>query len=172
MSGDFSDTYYSSWSYVVTNWNLYNWTIFSQTETVGVCIFGLLAGLAMRYTHRYKVRCVLRYFSTPTIGLNCLRGNQRIVDLIYSGSSCLPGSSVSSATSSCTTLVGPTQRMSPPPGSLPSLVNILHSHYLLRAIFVREIQRRWPRLDTDPQWCRRWYLPRLRQRHGPGLRPA
>lgn len=56
LSGDFAGTYYSSWTYVVTNWSLYDWTIFSQTETVGLCLFGLAAGLAMRYTHRYKVR--------------------------------------------------------------------------------------------------------------------
>lgn len=107
-----------------------------------------------------------------------LRGIRHIVDLIYSGSSCLPGSSVSSATSSCTTLVEPTQRTSPLADPPPSLLNLLHSlthsltSSLVRVISAWEKQRRWPRLDTDPQWCRWWYLPRLRQCHGPGLRPA
>lgn len=36
LSAEIARTYYS-------NWNLYDWTIYSQTETVGLCVFGLAA---------------------------------------------------------------------------------------------------------------------------------
>jgi hypothetical protein len=55
MSGNMRSTYYSSWVYVVKDWSLENWTYFTNTLTVGLCVFGLLAGLILRATHRYKV---------------------------------------------------------------------------------------------------------------------
>ncbi|KAH8830058.1 MFS general substrate transporter [Flagelloscypha sp. PMI_526] len=54
MSGNMRSTYYSSWVYVVKDWSLENWTYFTNTLTVGLCVFGLLAGLILRATHRYK----------------------------------------------------------------------------------------------------------------------
>ncbi len=32
-----------------------DWTYFNKTVTVGLCVFGIVAGLIQRYTHRYKV---------------------------------------------------------------------------------------------------------------------
>ena len=32
-----------------------NWVFFNNTTTVGLCVFGLLAGAIQRATHRYKV---------------------------------------------------------------------------------------------------------------------
>ncbi|KZV89449.1 MFS general substrate transporter [Exidia glandulosa HHB12029] len=66
LSGTMRSTYWGSWSYVVTNWSTYTWTIFSNTLTVGLCVFGLVAGVIMRYTHRFKwmqisgicIRCI------------------------------------------------------------------------------------------------------------------
>ncbi|KAH7100188.1 MFS general substrate transporter [Auriculariales sp. MPI-PUGE-AT-0066] len=59
LSGAMRSTYWTSWSYVITDWSLYNWTLFSNTLTVGLCVFGMIAGLLQRYTHRYKVRSTL-----------------------------------------------------------------------------------------------------------------
>ncbi|KAJ7575104.1 major facilitator superfamily domain-containing protein [Mycena floridula] len=54
LSGYLSDTYYWSWVYVVKDWDLKNYTYFSNTETIGLCVFGFVAGLIQRATHRYK----------------------------------------------------------------------------------------------------------------------
>jgi len=32
-----------------------NWVFFNNTTTVGLCVFGMLAGVIQRATHRYKV---------------------------------------------------------------------------------------------------------------------
>ena len=39
-----------------------NWVFFNNTTTVGLCVFGLLAGAIQRATHRYKVT----FRPTPT----------------------------------------------------------------------------------------------------------
>ncbi|PWN51464.1 MFS general substrate transporter [Violaceomyces palustris] len=54
MSGTLRSTYYSSYVYIVTNWNTRQWNYFLTTETVGLCVFGICAGLLQRATHRYK----------------------------------------------------------------------------------------------------------------------
>ncbi|GAA5921965.1 hypothetical protein JCM6882_005919, partial [Rhodosporidiobolus microsporus] len=55
MSGNIRSTYYSSWVWVVKDWSLRDWTFFTNTLTVGLCVFGLLAGLLQRLTHSYKI---------------------------------------------------------------------------------------------------------------------
>lgn len=47
-------TYYSSWVYIVTDWNYQQWVYFNNTLTMGLCFFGAVAGAFMRYFHRYK----------------------------------------------------------------------------------------------------------------------
>jgi hypothetical protein len=54
VSGNMRSLYYSSWVWVVKDWSLRDWTFYTNTLTVGLCVFGLLAGLIQRYTHRYK----------------------------------------------------------------------------------------------------------------------
>ncbi|KAF9020549.1 MFS general substrate transporter [Hymenopellis radicata] len=64
LSGNMRSTYYSSWVYVIKDWTIREWTYFNKTVTVGLCVFGIVAGLIQRYTHRYKG---LQFFG------NCIR---------------------------------------------------------------------------------------------------
>ncbi|OXG22594.1 siderophore-iron transporter Str1 [Cryptococcus neoformans Tu401-1] len=54
LSGYLSDTYWSSWLYVVKDYNDKDYTYIMNILTVGLCFFSVLAGLAQRYTHRFK----------------------------------------------------------------------------------------------------------------------
>ncbi|KAK0501456.1 MFS general substrate transporter [Armillaria luteobubalina] len=54
LSGNMRSLYYSSWTWVVKDWTTRDWTYFNKTVTVGLCVFGIVAGLIQRYTHRYK----------------------------------------------------------------------------------------------------------------------
>ena len=47
-------TYFSSYTYIVSNWSLQGWTYFSNTLTLALCSFGVVAGALQRLTHRYK----------------------------------------------------------------------------------------------------------------------
>lgn len=46
--------YFDEWVYVIKPWNNTNWGYFTNTETTCLTLFGILAGLLQRYTHRYK----------------------------------------------------------------------------------------------------------------------
>ncbi|TFK33911.1 drug:h+ antiporter [Crucibulum laeve] len=48
------NTYLYSFIIIVKPWSLVNATYFSQTQTVALTVFGITAGLAMRYLHSYK----------------------------------------------------------------------------------------------------------------------
>lgn len=50
-----TDIYWSSWLYVIKDYSTRDYTFMNQIETVSLCLFGFIAGLIMRYTHRYKV---------------------------------------------------------------------------------------------------------------------
>ncbi|KAJ7073237.1 major facilitator superfamily domain-containing protein [Mycena belliarum] len=54
LSGNITLTYFSSYVYVVKDWSLTNYTYFTNIVTVGLCVFGVLAGTLQRITHRYK----------------------------------------------------------------------------------------------------------------------
>ncbi|WWC63938.1 uncharacterized protein I303_106544 [Kwoniella dejecticola CBS 10117] len=54
LSGYIHSTYYLSWVYVVVDWSAKDYNYFSNITTVGLCLFGVVAGLIQRYTHRYK----------------------------------------------------------------------------------------------------------------------
>ncbi|KAH8929000.1 MFS general substrate transporter [Atractiella rhizophila] len=68
IAGNMRSTYFSSWVYVVTDWSLKDWTYFTQTLTVGLCVFGLMAGLIIRVTHRFKYLLIIGH-CIKTIGM-------------------------------------------------------------------------------------------------------
>lgn len=47
--------YFSSYVFVVKDWNYTNWTYFNNTLTLALCIFGVIAGILFRVTRRYKI---------------------------------------------------------------------------------------------------------------------
>ncbi|KAL7412358.1 major facilitator superfamily domain-containing protein [Mrakia frigida] len=47
--------YLSSYTYIVKDWSIDEWTYYSNTLSISLCLFGVIAGLIMRYTHRYKL---------------------------------------------------------------------------------------------------------------------
>ncbi|WVQ89262.1 hypothetical protein IAS59_003015 [Cryptococcus gattii] len=54
LSGYLSDTYWSSWLYVVKDYNDKDYTYIMNILTVGLCLFSVLAGLVQRYTHKFN----------------------------------------------------------------------------------------------------------------------
>ncbi|KIY43665.1 MFS general substrate transporter [Fistulina hepatica ATCC 64428] len=54
VAGDLRGLYFSSYVYIVTDMSTQNWTYFNNTLTLSLCVFGLIAGLIQRWTHRYK----------------------------------------------------------------------------------------------------------------------
>ncbi|OCF35666.1 hypothetical protein I316_02721 [Kwoniella heveanensis BCC8398] len=54
LSGYVHSTYYQSWVYVVVDWTPRNYAFWGNIVSVGLCLFGVVAGLIQRYTHRYK----------------------------------------------------------------------------------------------------------------------
>ncbi|ODN80959.1 hypothetical protein L202_03072 [Cryptococcus amylolentus CBS 6039] len=54
LSGYIHSTYYSSWIYVIVDWSARDYQYWSNIITVGLCFFGVCAGLIQKYTHRYK----------------------------------------------------------------------------------------------------------------------
>jgi uncharacterized membrane protein len=47
-------TYWSSYVYIVTDMSDRTWTYYNNILNMFLCSFGLVAGLVLRYTHRYK----------------------------------------------------------------------------------------------------------------------
>lgn len=46
--------FFSSYVFVVKDWSYRDWTYFNNTLTLALCIFGVIAGVLFRVTHRYK----------------------------------------------------------------------------------------------------------------------
>ncbi|UZJ54080.1 hypothetical protein CBS101457_003400 [Exobasidium rhododendri] len=47
--------YFSSYIYVTNQWTNYQWTVFINTDTVGLCFWGIVNGLLQRRFHRFKI---------------------------------------------------------------------------------------------------------------------
>ncbi|KAG8707245.1 hypothetical protein FRC08_000619, partial [Ceratobasidium sp. 394] len=54
FSGFLRSLYLSSFVWVVKDWNTRQWVYFNNTMSITLCVFGLVAGLVLRYTGRYK----------------------------------------------------------------------------------------------------------------------
>lgn len=54
FGGMISLLYFSSYVWVVKDWNPRDWTYFNNTLTMALCFFGVVGGAIQRYTHRYK----------------------------------------------------------------------------------------------------------------------
>ncbi|CAE7200818.1 unnamed protein product [Rhizoctonia solani] len=54
FSGFLRSLYLSSFIWVVTGWNTREWVYFNNTMTITLCVFGMVAGLVLRFTGRYK----------------------------------------------------------------------------------------------------------------------
>ncbi|OAX34932.1 MFS general substrate transporter [Rhizopogon vinicolor AM-OR11-026] len=59
MSYYLTYTYLYSFVLVVKPWSLVNATYFIQTQSVALTLFGIIAGVSMRYLHRYKYVLVI-----------------------------------------------------------------------------------------------------------------
>lgn len=54
MAGNLRSLYWSSYVYIGKPWSIADWTYYNNTLTLSLCVFGLVAGLIQRWTHRYK----------------------------------------------------------------------------------------------------------------------
>ncbi|WVQ77958.1 hypothetical protein IAT38_000038 [Cryptococcus sp. DSM 104549] len=76
FSGYLSDAYWSSWLYVVYDYNDKDYTYILNILTVGLCFFSACCGLIQRYTHRYKYLQISGLgFRIIGMGLNFLAVN-------------------------------------------------------------------------------------------------
>ncbi|KAF3986952.1 hypothetical protein FT663_04115 [Candidozyma haemuli var. vulneris] len=55
LAGMVPAIYFSSFAWIVKDWNNRDWTYFNNTKTLTLCVFGLVAGVCMRLSHRYKI---------------------------------------------------------------------------------------------------------------------
>lgn len=55
MAGNMRSLYLSSYVWIVKDWSAQQWTYFNNTLTLALCIFGVVAGIIQRLTHRFKV---------------------------------------------------------------------------------------------------------------------
>ncbi|GAA5992982.1 hypothetical protein JCM10908_000783 [Rhodotorula pacifica] len=54
LAGYMQLAYLSSYVYIVTDLSIKNWNYYNNVLTMGLCSFGVVAGVIQRYTHRYK----------------------------------------------------------------------------------------------------------------------
>ncbi|KAK1229978.1 hypothetical protein PQX77_006941 [Marasmius sp. AFHP31] len=54
LCGQFTDMYWSSYVFVSKDWSITQWTYYNNILTIALCGGGVVAGLYMRWTHRYK----------------------------------------------------------------------------------------------------------------------
>jgi MFS family permease len=54
MASSTKFSYFSSYIYIIKPWTNYQWTVFLNSTTVVLCLFGPIGGLIHRATHRYK----------------------------------------------------------------------------------------------------------------------
>lgn len=58
MASATRNTYFSSYIYIIKPWSNYTWTVFLNTTTLVLCLFGPIGGILHRITHRYKTLMV------------------------------------------------------------------------------------------------------------------
>ncbi|KZL63241.1 siderophore iron [Colletotrichum incanum] len=55
LAGNMRGLYWSSYVYIAKPWSSQDWVYYNNTLTLALCVFGLVAGLLQRWTHRYKM---------------------------------------------------------------------------------------------------------------------
>lgn len=55
LAGMVPAVYFSSFAWIVKDWSNRDWTYFNNTKTLTLCVFGIVAGICMRLSHRYKI---------------------------------------------------------------------------------------------------------------------
>ncbi|TKW57478.1 Siderophore iron transporter 3 [Colletotrichum tanaceti] len=55
LAGNMRGLYWSSYVYIAKPWSSRDWVYYNNTLTLALCVFGLVAGLLQRWTHRYKM---------------------------------------------------------------------------------------------------------------------
>lgn len=55
LAGMIPSVYTSSFAWIVKNWSNKEWTYFNNTLTMALCVFGVVSGICMRFTHSFKI---------------------------------------------------------------------------------------------------------------------
>lgn len=55
LAGMIPLVYLSSFVWIVKDWSNQDWTYYNNTLTMALCVFGVVAGICMRVSHRYKI---------------------------------------------------------------------------------------------------------------------
>ncbi|KAK8438506.1 hypothetical protein ACI3LY_004816 [Candidozyma auris] len=104
FAGNIPLVYLSSYAWIVRDWDNEHWTYFNNTLTMGLCVFGVVAGILMRLTHRFKI---YQYFGVimailgSAIMLDGRTASDKTVTLVWAslldgigGGFCVPASQV------------------------------------------------------------------------------
>jgi hypothetical protein len=81
VCGDLRSLYLSSYTYIVTDWSVQSWTYVTNTLSLSLCAFGLLAGIIQRITHRYKQLQVFG-LCVKIIGIGILLNGHRATNAV------------------------------------------------------------------------------------------
>ncbi|KAH3684753.1 hypothetical protein WICPIJ_004284 [Wickerhamomyces pijperi] len=69
--------FFSSFVYVIFDWSYQNWVYFNNTLTMGLCFFGVVIGVIMRYTHRTKyLQCFGLALQVASMGITFWARNE------------------------------------------------------------------------------------------------
>ena len=86
LAGSMRSTYFSSYVLIVTNISIRDWSYLSDTLTLALCFFGIIAGLIQRWTHRYKLLQIIG-LSIKIIGMGLLvsggMGTTSIINFVF-----------------------------------------------------------------------------------------
>ena len=68
--------YWSSYVYIAKPWSYQDWVYYTNTLTLALCVFGVVAGIIQRWTHRYKLLQIIG-LSIKLIGMGILLSGKR-----------------------------------------------------------------------------------------------
>ncbi|KAH8601945.1 putative siderophore iron transporter [Bisporella sp. PMI_857] len=76
LAGNMRGLYWSSYVLIAKPWSSQDWVYYNNTLTLALCIFGLVAGLILRWTHRYKFLQIFGLF-VKLIGMGIMLDGRR-----------------------------------------------------------------------------------------------
>ncbi|GJN71342.1 hypothetical protein PLIIFM63780_006327 [Purpureocillium lilacinum] len=76
LAGQIRGLYWSSYVLIAKPWSYQDWVYYGNTLTLALCIFGVVAGLIQRWTHRYKALQLLG-LCLKIIGMGILLDGRR-----------------------------------------------------------------------------------------------
>ncbi|KAE8373865.1 major facilitator superfamily domain-containing protein [Aspergillus bertholletiae] len=77
MTTTLGSNYFSSYIYIIKDWNNYTWTVFVGISNLAVTVFSLIGGVLQVRYHRYKTQMIIGAVLKVVGYAICLTGDQR-----------------------------------------------------------------------------------------------